>query len=237
MAKFLQICGFLALTLILFYVVSKLFTTLTFEDSESILVDLQTQTDFYSNAYSHLISTHVGLFTALIAVAIAVFGFQKWFDHKEIEDFKKNLPKDIKDIVDGEKPKIVTNIEGTLSGKIKTVVDAKIRDNLQMMINVTLQSIEGDGKEKYCRECIKMIWNEKKIYNSAEGADFILCYHLIMTKLFGELKSVERDSLREDSLMGAIVDSINKDLCEMKTNNWIKYQHFAGLAKSIAPFV
>lgn len=54
---------------------------------------------FYKDSFSNLIATHVGLFSALIAVAIAIFIFKYWIDNKKFdEDYKKKLDDEVKEV-------------------------------------------------------------------------------------------------------------------------------------------
>lgn len=69
--------------------------------------------DYYSLAFQELVASHVGLFGALIAVAVAIFGFKYWSDNvnlkkiidksakeKATEATKKEIPNAIKEVVD-----------------------------------------------------------------------------------------------------------------------------------------
>ena len=49
-----------------------------------------------------------------------MFGFQKWFDHKEVDELKENLPNDIREEVKKNKLSIVNEIEKSVAAGFMT---------------------------------------------------------------------------------------------------------------------
>jgi hypothetical protein len=121
---------------------------------------MSSNADFYSNAFNNLISIHVGLFTALIAVTIAVFGIQKWFDHKDYEEVKNMMPDEIKKVVAENKGAIIDELNSNLQGRITSEVEKKSRDYLQTVINTNIKVFSGDQKRLFCMQMINYIWND-----------------------------------------------------------------------------
>lgn len=99
--------------------------------------------DFYSNSFNNLIATHVGLFSALIAVAIAIFIFKYWIDNKKFdEDYKKKLDAKVDEVEKRIKSykeidyTVARSVYGSMIKSIMKIDDSKkCTNNLIELVN------------------------------------------------------------------------------------------------------
>lgn len=220
MGRLLQICGFVSLCLAIFYSVFKWFTQIEFSLESPLCINMSSKADFYSNAFNNLISIHVGLFTALVAITIAVFGIQKWFDHKDYESIKKMMPDEIKNKVAENKGAVIGEVSKNLEGVISSEVEKKSREYLQIIISANIKVFSGSNKRLFCMQMVDYIWNDyaKKRWN--DGLLPLLNYQLILQQLFKEIKENAPSISTEDDLkFGILVTEIQKELNDLKAEN------------------
>jgi hypothetical protein len=134
---------------------------------------------FYSNSFSNLIATHVGLFSALIAVAIAVFVVKYWIDNKKFdEEYDDKLKKKTREIE--KKIKSFREIDYTVA---QTVYGSMIRSIMKI-----------DGKEECTKDLIELVnayialGEEKK-----ENGSAVVGISVVLTDLFNRILKTEQD--------------------------------------------
>ena len=162
--------------------------------------------DFYSNSFSNLIATHVGLFSALIAVAIAVFVVKYWLDNKKFDEVYNDQLKKKTDEIE-EKIKSFREIDYTVA---RTVYGSMIRSIMKI-----------DGKEKCTKDLIELVnayialGEEKK-----ENGSAVVGISVVLTDLFNRILKTEQD----DELPGCAVALLGT-LDNLLENNEDLYMH------------
>ena len=232
-----EVLGFISFCLVIFYSVFKFSSRILYKESLSKHIEVASQKDFYSSAYSDLIATHVGLFTALIAVAIAVFGIQKWFDHKEIQKLKETLPQDIEKTVENQKDEIISNLEKTLRGDIDVKMSRNVNNYLRMMLEIHLATLEEEKKEKFCCRTIVFVWNQLVLKGIERGDNILLNYHLVLERLFKELKKEHKNDLLRDVGFKRVLESLNGRLNDIEKKSFVMFCQFKELVKLVRQFV
>ena len=177
------------------------------------------------------------MFTALIAVAIAVFGIQKWFDHKEIQKLKETLPQDIEKTVENQKDEIISDLEKTLRGNIDIKMSRSVNNYLRMILEINLAILEEEKKEKFCLKTIVFVWNQLILKGIESGDNILLNYHLVLKRLFKELKKENKNEIVQNADFKRVLESLNGRLNDIEKTNFVMFNQFKELAKLVHQFV
>lgn len=223
-----QISIIILVCLSVFFVAFEIAKLIVYINWELTYAGVSSEANFYSEAYNNLISTHVGLFTALIAVAIAVFGIQKWLEHREINDLKSSLKDHILQVVKENKSLIIDDVNKTMRGKIDIEIEKKSLDYFKTMVEVNLSLLTNNqDREKYCINVTKIIW-EKQLSNSPKNA--WLEFHMPLQKL---LKEISPSSLNTDTDFKHVINQINDKLKEFTSRNFAVSLQFSSLIQEV----
>ena len=222
MMNFLKYSG-IAIGIILLFVAIYCASTIGFSNAPKLIVETsQVEVAFYANAYNNLISTHVGLFTALIAVAIAIFGVQKWLDRKELDDVvNSRLPEKIDDKIEEEKPKIINNVKDPIKKELNAEVERITKDYLCIVVDVNLSFLKDEQKKFFCKEFAKRIYLKYFISNCVTSMDPFLGFKSVLAKLFEPL---EKDDLKDEQYLIDFISEIRGKIINIKNNNFFAYK-------------
>lgn len=206
--NFFEVVGIITIVIILYLFVYKWSTHIVFEDVSSIFINIKKPADFYNNAYSNLVSTTAALFTALVAVAIAVFGIQKWFENKkydeirlQIENFVQTQEKDIPKLIQ----KAIKDQEEHISSKLKELLDDLVKTEskkeevsyIQSLINAHLSYLIDAERTFFCKEQFKHIVKKMNLNFSEDTENLCFSYHQVLENLVDQMRN-DSDILRND---------------------------------------
>lgn len=222
MKNFFKYFG-IALGIILLFVVIYCASTIGFSNAPKLIVEkMQGDGAFYANAYNNLISTHVGLFTALIAVAIAIFGVQKWLDRKELDNVVNcQLPDKIDGKIKEEQPKIIRETKESLKKELRVEVEKISKDYLSTIVDVNLSILSGEQQIIFCKEFASRIYTKYFISSFEMSMDPFLGFKPILVKIFSSLK---KDDLKDEKQLKEFLELIRGKIIGIKNGNRFVYK-------------
>lgn len=223
-----QIAKIILVCLSIFFVVFEIAKLIVCINWKLTYAGVSSEANFYSEAYNNLISIHVGLFTALVAVAIAVFGIQKWFEHKEIEELKNSLPNDILQIVKANKSLIIDEVNKTMRGKVDVEIEKKSLDYFKKIVDINLSLLSNQSdREKFCASVTKIIW-KKYLLNSPKSE--WLKFHMTLQNL---LKEINASYPNGDADFKDVINQVKNKLTEFRCQNFVMSQQFSILIQEV----
>lgn len=148
---------------------------------------------FYSDSFSSLVATNVGLFTALITVAVAIFVFKYWIDNKAFDEkYENRLNDEVKKIE--KKFKALNEIDYSVA---RRVYSSTIRSIMKI-----------DGKQECTKDLIELInayialdKDKRKLDNKKQADGSVIGFCVLITDLFDRILQTEKsDELASCSL-------------------------------------
>lgn len=195
MSRFFEIIGMMTVAILLFIGVYYFTSKMSFDSVQPLFEEVKHPYEFYNDAYANLVASVIGLFTALVAVAIAVFGFQKWYDRKSYEEIKKEMeefeeeqrkeiPQKIDKGFEEQEEKISKKIENLVLRYIKSEVEKAGSEVVCSTINAELSVFFKEEKFFFAKEHFKHIVSKMNLtFSDDETLNTFLLYHNIILQL------------------------------------------------------
>lgn len=240
----IELISMIVISIFLFFSAYYITTELTSKKVCTALAKIGDSADFYNNAYSNLISTVAALYTGLIAVTIAIFAFQKWFEGKKYNELKEEtenfiasqkevIPAQIRETFDKNKADLSQQLKKFVENYIKSEVASEHGKLVSSRIRAELEYLSKEERFFYSKEQFKNIVSKMNLnFSDVNTFGSILAYEEMIGSLLDILDKEYKETGDKDFVRTLVVLQAHLMFVEQK-GSAIEYHGFAELKEKI----